>query len=252
MTISSILLDQSSPECVSSDWRQLAMADIAMKLEGDTLFPCIFAKNSFRKQIIKFIFVDVLDKKGIRDLGDGLKMFVEFSRNWDQRVNTASPLIVSFSTAAICADSVEAYHAKGWEVLQQLHDIDPDSWPRNVSNNSEDPTWSMCFSGMPLFINMSNPAHKIRRSRNLGEHFKFVINPRERFDIVAGDTPVGRSTRSNIRSRIHQYDSVSHARQLGTYGSESKEWWQYGLIEENIERIDKCPFNFTNEDRIND
>lgn len=224
------------------------MTDIASKLEGDSLFPCVFAKNAFRKQIIKFIFVEALDDKGIRHLGEGLKAFVELSRNWDLRVNTASPLIVPFSAAAICADSVETYHAKGWEVLQRLHEIDPKSWPEDVSNDSENPTFSMCFSGMPLFINMSSPAHKIRRSRNLGEYFMFVINPRERFDVVAGNNAVGRATRTNIRSRIHQYDGVSHARQLSTYGSEGKEWWQYGLVEENIERVDKCPFNFTKKE----
>ncbi|MCW5236195.1 YqcI/YcgG family protein [Verminephrobacter eiseniae] len=224
------------------------MTDIASRLEGDSFFPCVFAKNAFRKQIIKFIFVEALDDKGIRHLGEGLKAFVEFSRNWDLRVNTASPLIVPFSTAAICADSVEAYHAKGWEVLQRLHEIDPKSWPGDVSHDPENPTWSMCFDGMPLFINMSSPAHKIRRSRNLGGHFMFVINPRERFDIVAGDTPTGRMTRSNIRNRIHRYDGVSHACQLGAYGSESKEWWQYGLVEENIERVAKCPFKFTKKE----
>jgi N-omega-hydroxy-L-arginine synthase len=89
---------------------------------------------------------------------------------------------------------------------------------------------------------MSSPAHKVRRSRNLGAHFKLVINPRERFDVVAGDTPAGRKARANIRDRIERYDSLSHCRQLGSYGSSALEWWQYGIIEENAERSDVCPF----------
>jgi N-omega-hydroxy-L-arginine synthase len=102
----------------------------------------------------------------------------------------------------------------------------------------------MCFNGMPLFCNMSNPAHRVRRSRNLGEHFILVINPRERFDIFAGDSPSGRQVRSNIRNRIARYDGTPHSLQLGSYGNGGVEWSQYGLIEDNIERTDKCPFKF--------
>ena len=102
----------------------------------------------------------------------------------------------------------------------------------------------MCLNGMPIFCNMSHPGHRVRRSRNLGEHFVFIINPRERFDIVAGDTPSGRKVRSNIRNRIGRYDGISHCPQLASYGAGGIEWWQYGIVEDNIERTDKCPFNF--------
>jgi FPC/CPF motif-containing protein YcgG len=102
----------------------------------------------------------------------------------------------------------------------------------------------MCFNGMPLFFNMSNPAHRVRRSRNLGGHFALVVNPRERFDVFAGDTPSGRRVRANIRKRIERYDGTPHSWQLGSYGDGALEWRQYGLIEENAERADRCPFAF--------
>jgi len=81
------------------------------------------------------------------------------------------------------------------------------------------PYWSMCFAGMQLFINFSSPAHRQRKSRNLGRHFLFIVNPRERFDIVAGDTPEGNRVRQVIRDRAEAYDGIPHAPSGGNTAS---------------------------------
>ncbi|GAA0273349.1 YqcI/YcgG family protein [Streptomyces polychromogenes] len=224
-------------------WRRDAFEDIASRLT-DPGFPCVFSRNAFRKKLVKFIFVEGSGRKGIRHLGAGLKDYVELSRDWDGALDTAYPLVVVFSADSVTADSVERYHAFGWWVLQELHAIDPTPWPEGVDKDPQSEAWSMCFHGMPLFINMSSPAHQVRRSRNLGRHFALVINPRERFDVFAGDTPSGRKVRSNIRGRIARYDGTPHAQQLGSYGTGALEWMQYGLVEENRERADVCPFAF--------
>ena len=203
-----------------------------------------FSKNAFRRKLLRFLFADGIDTTDIQRLANGLTEFVEVSTDWDGSLDTSYPLIIAFSKEAISACTVEEYHAFGWEVLQRLHVLDPAPWPKDIHDDPESAIWSMCFNGMPLFCNMSSPAHRIRKSRNLGEHFIFVINPRERFDIFAGDTPEGHKMRTNIRSRIERYDGVPHALQLGFFGDGSREWLQYGLIEDNVERIDKCPFLF--------
>ncbi len=223
-------------------WHQAVFNDIESRLSGDSHFPCVFSKNAFRKQLLKFIFVDSIDASGLQHLADGLQEYVAISKEWDGRLDTAYPLLVAFSKEAVSTQSVEAYHDFGWKVLQKLHDLDPVPWPNDVAIDPHSRTWSMCFNGMPLFCNMSNPAHRVRRSRNLGEHFILVINPRERFDVFAGDNPGGRKVRANIRDRISHYDGIPHADQLGSFGAGGVEWWQYGLIEENIERTDRCPF----------
>lgn len=226
------------------DWHRVVFKNIESRLSGDSNFPCIFSKNAFRKQLVKFIFVENIDTSGIQHLADGLKEYVEVSKQWDGNLDTAYPLIVAFSLDAINAKSVDSYHDFGWKVLQKLHEIDPAPWPEKVATDPNSSSWSMCFNGMQLFCNMSNPAHQIRRSRNLGEHFILVINPRERFDIFAGDTPSGRKVRSNIRDRIFHYDGVPHSSHLGSFGAGGIEWYQYGLIEDNTERTNKCPFKF--------
>ena len=224
------------------EWHQAAFSDIEDRLGGDSDFPCVFSKNAFRKQLIKFVFVETIHSEGIEHLAQSLQEYVDISRQWDGSLDTAYPLIVAFSLDAVQTQSVGAYHAFGWDVLQKLHAVDPAPWPADVAQDPASRAWSMCFNGMPLFCNMSNPAHRVRRSRNLGEHFILVINPRERFDIFAGDTPGGRKVRANIRNRIGRYDGIPHSLQLGSYGAGGIEWWQYGLVEENVERTDTCPF----------
>ncbi|MBA3772851.1 MAG: YqcI/YcgG family protein [Ramlibacter sp.] len=244
MNETSTLISQAQMREESKGWHRAVFDDLESRLGGDPDFPCIFSKNAFRKQLLKFVFVETIDTSGIQHLGNGLKDYVEISKTWDGSIDTAYPLVAAFSLNAISSQSVDGYHAFGWQVLQKLHEIDPAPWPEEVSKDPNSHSWSMCFDGMPLFCNMSSPAHRVRRSRNLGGHFILIINPRERFDVVAGDTPGGRSVRSNIRNRIGRYDGTPHSLQLGTYHAGATEWWQYGLVEDNIERTDKCPFIF--------
>ncbi len=230
------------------DWHRLVLEDLSVRL-GDPDFPCLFSKNAFQKGLLRFVFVESADDQGIRELAAALGQYVELSRQWTGSLNTAYPLVVAFSQEIAGPQSLESYHEFGWQVLQRLHAVDPAPWPRNVGTDPNAPAWSMCFNGMPLFCNMSHPAHAARRSRNLGQHFLIIVNPRERFDVVAGDTPTGRKVRANIRARIACYDGMPHCPQLACYGAGALEWWQYSVSDENGERADKCPFKFSNAEQ---
>lgn len=240
----SVTILQSQPyvAATAQGWHRKAYDDVYDHLANDSRFPCVFSKNAIRKGLLKFIFVEGNSLEDMNRLARGLMSFVEVSSNWNGDLNTAYPLVVAFSENAVSASNVEAYHAFGWRTLQRLHALDNHPWPDHVPRDPNSTAWSMCFSGMPIFCNMSNPAHKSRASRNLGKHFKFIINPRERFDKVAGDTPAGRRARANIRERILAYDGQPHCPQLGSYGEDSLEWWQYSLTDKNEIRSDVCPF----------
>lgn len=237
------LISQAQVGASGTSWHRAAFDDVAARL-GDPDFPCIFARNAFTKQLLKFLFVETAGSSDIRCLGEGLEDYVELSKRWDGRLDAAYPLVVAFSLDAVDARSASDYQAFGWRILQDLHDIDPAPWPEAVAKDPEVPSWSMCFNGMPLFCNMSSPAQQVRRSRNLGKHFILVINPRERFDAFAGDTPRGRNTRAKIRGRITHYDSAPPSPQLGSYGAGKLEWPQYGLVESDMTTAGTCPFAF--------
>ena len=245
-TCESYLLTQADIGTSSPDWHRSVFQGLADRLGPQSGFPCPFSRNAFKNGLLRFAFVENTSDSSYRHLGRALAEYVELSRDWNGDINTAYPLLVAFSQEAAAAQTVEEYHEFGWTVLQKLHEIDPAPWPEGVGADPDSPFWSMCFNGMPLFCNMSHPAHRIRKSRNLGEHFIFVINPRERFDDVAGDTPSGRKLRAAIRGRIAAYDQSEHCLQLGTYGSGAVEWQQYGIIEESAERTERCPFMFRN------
>ncbi|WP_210247596.1 YqcI/YcgG family protein [Salinarimonas soli] len=223
-------------------WKRVALRQIEERLTPPSDFPCVFSQSAYSRQKIRFSFVPDLSDASINAARQDLEAYVALSREWDGTVGNAEPLLMLFCPQTVRAASVDGYHAIGWRVLQAWHDADSHAWPADVSTDPHSPFWSMCFAGMQLFVNMSNPAHTSRRSRVLGDGLVFVINPRERFDIVAGDNVQGRRVRANIRARIERYDGLAHCPQLGSYEAGEIEWWQYGLLDENRERQDRCPF----------
>lgn len=222
-------------------WHREVATDLAERLTPPSDFPCTFSQNAFRRGLVDFIFVERRDEPGRAALRADLLDYIAEAVTWDGQVNTARPLVVAFSRDAARAETVERYHAIGWQVLQDWLDHDPAPWPANVATDPHAPYWSMCFGGIQLFVNFSSPAHVRRRSRNLGRHFLFVVNPRERFDVVAGDNPEGKRVRQVIRDRAEAYDGIPHAPELGMYQKGELEWWQYGVSDDNAPRTDRCP-----------
>ena len=237
--------DLAAETYAGAPWHRTVYFDLSIRLHKGSEFPCLFSQNAFARELLLFHFVETGQPASMKDLSRALQRYVDLSRGWDGKVSTACPLIVAFSKETIQADNVENYHAFAWSVLQCLHEQDRAPWPETVATDPHQPFWSMCFGGMQIFVNVSNSAHVARKSRNLGEHLLFVVNPRERFDIVAGNTPEGRGVRRRIRARIERYDGMAHCPQLGSYEAGEIEWWQYGIIEENGERTDRCPFKFS-------
>jgi N-omega-hydroxy-L-arginine synthase len=222
-------------------WHREVAEDLAERLTLPSDFPCTYALNAFRRALVRFIFVETRDAAALAALRADLAAYLDEAKRWDGQVNHAHPLVVAFSTEAAGADSIEGYHEIGWQVLQDWLDNDPAPWPEGVARQVEAPYWTLCFGGVQLFVNFSSPAHAVRKSRNLGRHFLFVINPRERFDVVAGNTPDGQRVREVIRGRAESYDGIAHAPELGSYQKGEIEWVQYGIFDDNAPRARRCP-----------
>ena len=238
------LAQREIAQTAGTTWQQDAYRDLAERLSPPSAFPCTFSQNAFRRELIQFSFVETLDDCGLRMATEDLLDYVKDCEKWDGRVNTAKPFLMVFSENLARFDTVEQYHDFGWRMLQHWHDVDPRAWPSTVATKPEEPFWSFCFGGMQLFVNMSAPAHRRRKSRNLGRHFTMVINPRERFDIVAGDSIEGQKIRAKIRQRVADYDDAPHSPLLGSYQKGELEWVQYALPEENSAAVGRCPLRF--------
>lgn len=223
-------------------WHREVLDDLVARLAPPSAFPCTFSQNALRRGLIDFVFVEEPGDAALRAASEELAAYVAAARAWNGQVNAARPLVMAFSCVATPIDRLADYHAFGWDILQRLHALDPAAWPDGVARDPAAPYWSFCHSGMQLFVNMSAPAHDRRQSRNLGRHFLFVINPRERFDIVAGDTPEGRRVRAVIRARAEAYDGQPHAPVLGRYQKGELEWPQYALPDDNDTPPGRCPF----------
>lgn len=207
-------------------------------------FPCVFAQNAFRRRNVVFSLVG---RRGGRhdfaELADDLAEYLDAGQDWDGSPNTSEPLLAVFRPDPI-PRTAGGYSRLFDTALQYLIDHDPEPWPSHTHTDPGSPFWSMCFKGTQVFVNVSHPGHENRRSRNLCDALVLVINPRERFDRVAGDHEKGHAVRAQIRHNVDLYDRLPRSPLLDHYLSGGLEWPQYDLPDDNTTPARACPFRF--------
>ncbi|MHC6225038.1 YqcI/YcgG family protein [Pseudomonas sp. X10] len=204
-------------------------------------FPCLFGRKAVTAKTCHIVFARA--SQLAEDIARGLDGYVRTIEPIPVKQRIGSPLLAFLETTG---DSTLAeQQALAWSVLQQVHEQDRQPWPQTVPTDPHDPQWSFCFAGMPLFINMSFPAHQLMKSRNLGDAIVFVINPRESFDEVASaDTESGKRIRERIRERVRHYNDGIMPDTLGFFGQDDNfEWQQYQLQEPGSSVPPRCPFH---------
>lgn len=73
--------------------------------------------------------------------------------------------------------------------------------------------------------------------------YLWLVQARDGFDIVAGDTVQGRNARRIIRQKLAAYDAIPMYPELGHYGDPAnREWKQYFVPEANQPVTAVCPF----------
>jgi FPC/CPF motif-containing protein YcgG len=225
----------------AGSWMAHSVAELGERL-GHRDFPCPFGKKSHERESQWFVFVEEMDRPGLEHLRLGLKEYVALIRTTDRARDLLNPLLVMFRPQPRL-DGVAAFHAQAWRMLQYLHDHDDTAWPQGIPTDPDRHLWTFCFAGMQLFVNISTPAHREYRSRNLGSGLAFVINPRENFDVVAGPNEQGRKVRAVVRERLAAYNGRPASATLGTYGDlDNREWRQYAH-EEGGAAAARCPLH---------
>jgi uncharacterized protein len=206
-------------------------------------FPCFFAAKAFEAEAPIFLFSDSIRAKVSRAaIARSLREYLSIvtaRTGWEA---ASSVLFVVFKPHHPIR-SLGTYQSAVWQLLRHLHLHDPGDWPIDTPTDLDDPDWSFCFGGIPIFVNISCPANHLRRSRNLGDSLNLVMQPRVAFDEIAGNTPAGLQVRKRIRTRIQTYDLIGPSPALGAYGDPAnREWAQYGLDETNKPIPTKCPY----------
>lgn len=204
-------------------------------------FPCLFGRKAAAAGTCHLVFARATHLA--TDIARGLADYVSMLDPIPLRQRVGNPLLVFLETHS--GSTLTEQQALAWSVLQQVHAHDPRPWPEDIPSDPHDSRWSFCFAGMPLFINMNFPAHRQMKSRNLGEHIAFVINPRESFDEVASAaTESGRRIRARIRERVRHYNDGVVPATLGFFGQgDNFEWRQYQLQEPGSLDPTHCPFH---------
>lgn len=218
-------------------WAAAAYEEIRDKVL-DEAFPCTFGTVAQRRGEILYAFINP------DELRDALVAYTDFLRPLQPVIASLTPLAVIMPPRPNFTE--REYFEYGWSLLQRLHDEDAHPWPERIPRDPDDPKWSYCFGGLPLFVNFKTPAHHNRKSRRTERSFMLLFQSRDGFDVVAGDSVQGRRARDLIRRKLAAYDAVPVYPELAHYATlANREWRQYFVPEANAPLARECPFHVT-------
>ena len=235
--------DNTSNASNTYPWAKASLEDFSSYLREPSKFPCNFARTAFRTNTLHFVFAgsdsDPLELARVRQ---GLREYLKTVSVMTGIEESMNVLVILFKPE-VEEQALDHYHRTAWHVMQDWVDNDPEPWPPEIPTDPEQPFWSLCFAGVPLFINVSAPAHRHRKSRNLGRSLALVTQPRAGFDLLAGPTPEGDKVRQRIRRQVEQYDGQPAPDVVGTYHRGDLEWKQYVFTDTNDEKLTRCPLH---------
>jgi FPC/CPF motif-containing protein YcgG len=207
----------------SGSWQRRSAARTLEAVASTTEpFPCVFAAQAAMKGALRFSFPDPGRPETLAvALGDFLAQARE--------IGPLSALLCAFPPDQA---QIEDYRARFWAVLRALRNLDPDPWPATVPRDLQDPAWSFCFAGEPVFPLCTSPAHQNRRTRQ-SETFMISFQPRWIFDHHLPSAAVAEKYSRLIQGRMRGYDKIGVSPDLGQYGEGFLDARKYFFLDEN-------------------
>lgn len=210
-------------------------------LDLEIQFPCILGQKGFRANQLRFAFLsDFRSCKSREELAKALAEYGQQARTCGQYTS----FVAFFDTPCSLRSSygVEDFEQVFWSLLQDIHELDEQSWPVDVPQDVDQTLWEFCFGGEPYFVLCATPAHHRRKSREF-PYFYVAFQPRFVFEKIHDQTVFGRKMKERIRERLIEYDEAAIHPALRWYGEpDNREWKQYFLPDD--ERVaTHCPFH---------
>jgi FPC/CPF motif-containing protein YcgG len=204
----------------------------------DAPYPCYFAVEAEQDGRFRYIFPGNPDEPDARSrLADALEAYL----GTYESIGDITSLVVLFKPPA-GEQSAETYKRQFWDLLENLGERDPKSWPETEPTDPNHPKWRYCFAGEPMFIVARAPFYEARRSRYTPHGLEITIQPAGVFEGLSGMSDEGQRARSTIRDRLADYDDVPRHPDSGDYSDPRRhEWKQYILPETNAESLARCP-----------
>jgi uncharacterized protein len=223
----------------SGDWRWQAFSDFADNLAVQSpSFPCIYATHALKHETLRLTFLDSpTDERSRESVAAALAEYVRICR----ALAPYTAFVAFFERAE--ADSHDLHRDHFWDLLQSLHEHDPEPWPADVPREPDDSKWEFCFAGEPMFALATWPSYRQRRSRH-SETFIVSFQPRFQFDQLAETPELLERARTVIRKRVMAMDGMPIHPASKMYGDpENREWKQYVMPEDNGPITGACPFH---------
>ena len=213
-------------------------------LDKHQRFPCIPATQGFALNQFKYGFVH-WGEDTAKQLAGLLKEYASHSRNYGKYTS----LIVFFGDfkQSDVPNDVDDYYTLFWNLLNDVSQLDEESWPEQIPTDPKEPLWQFCYNGEALFVYCGTPAHQKRKSRHF-PYFMLAITPRWVFEAFREVPKHANNIQKKIHERLEKYDTIEIHPELKTYGyHDNFEWKQYFFRDDNNTPL-ACPFVKTKQE----
>lgn len=214
----------------------------AALLDKQGMYPCTFAVVAETRCENTFLSVDIMNGLTsivVQEIAQGLARFLEaYSVSSCHR----KPTLLCALGPPETSSSLEQDQRTLWKLLSRLRRHDVATWPHQVPVDSDDPGWSFCFAGQPLFVFGLSPHYRLRRSRAISTTLTVCFQSLRVFDGISGSTDAGRKAKARIRARLAEYEDAPLISSLGDGQSSTvNKWEQYFPNDDGARSGAHCP-----------
>jgi len=204
-------------------------------------FPCYLGTRAAANGALRYTFV-------ARSELDGVSLASTLEEYWQVAPEIGSrSALVALVEPCDGTRSLADHEAEFWQLLQGLHDADPEPWPDHLPTDPDDPAWEFCFAGLPMFVTGHCPAYRQRLSRHSHSAMYLVMQSRQNLSGLDGSGRTATRVHARIRDLVQRYDAMAPSPQLGMYGDpEVRQWKQYWLPDTNEPTAEaRCPLRIS-------